>query len=565
MTVKEVTYTLEEKEMDIDEEDDFIYEAVSLEDEEDMDDRTLLSMTATVKHNELTQKPIEPVTESTTRHEVLDDFIRNTFTRFNMTKSLAVFQQEWYEMLSRGEIDTDSLAVPPDVYYQNSKLHNEIAILKKQLVEAEEKAEKAQSTWDRFRKQRDHFKLQHNRVVQEKNSLVRDIKRLKKHYEQYPELVEDLQTKHKALMKEKSLAKMQVGKLKNKLTLAEHTIKTLQSMKSDGSEPKTTRQKKVTPKAEMFEEAPYNPHLEHTYGIPSSLSEQNSFTAHNVGVSSIAAHPKQELILTSSDDTTWKMWTVPTCEHVLTGSGHQDWLGDVSFSPRGTQLVSASGDGVAIVWDIREACKKCVLKGHTAPIWSVDWHYTGNFVATASMDQTVKIWDTIQGTAFQTLRGHVDSVNSVRFAALSNTCVTASADKTISLWDARIGQCVHTLFGHTNAVNYAEFTLQGNLLASCDADGQVKVFDVRTLEEMFSFDCGPHSVNSLSWHRSGKLLAAACDDLSVRVFDIEQAIQAFSLGGHNDTVQDVLFYTMPQSSQDVLLSASSDGIVKVWG
>ncbi len=41
-------------------------------------------------------------------------------------------------------------------------------------------AAKAQQTWDTFRKERDFHRMHHQRVVQEKNRLVSEIKRLKK-------------------------------------------------------------------------------------------------------------------------------------------------------------------------------------------------------------------------------------------------------------------------------------------------------------------------------------------------------------------------------------------------
>ena len=38
----------------------------------------------------------------------------------------------------------------------------------------------AKSTWDKLRKERDFHRLHHRRIVQEKNQLLLDIKRLKK-------------------------------------------------------------------------------------------------------------------------------------------------------------------------------------------------------------------------------------------------------------------------------------------------------------------------------------------------------------------------------------------------
>ena len=57
---------------------------------------------------------------------------------------------------------------------------------------AQDVAAKAQSTWDRFRRERDFHRMHHKRVVQEKNKFVVDIKRLKSHYEQYEPTLQEL-------------------------------------------------------------------------------------------------------------------------------------------------------------------------------------------------------------------------------------------------------------------------------------------------------------------------------------------------------------------------------------
>ena len=40
----------------------------------------------------------------------------------------------------------------------------------------------ASATWDKFRKERDFHRMHHKRVAQEKNRLISDLQRLKKHY-----------------------------------------------------------------------------------------------------------------------------------------------------------------------------------------------------------------------------------------------------------------------------------------------------------------------------------------------------------------------------------------------
>ena len=40
----------------------------------------------------------------------------------------------------------------------------------------------ASATWDKFRKESDFHRMHHKRVAQEKNRLISDLQRLKKHY-----------------------------------------------------------------------------------------------------------------------------------------------------------------------------------------------------------------------------------------------------------------------------------------------------------------------------------------------------------------------------------------------
>merc|ERR1740129_1095813 len=57
-------------------------------------------------------------------------------------------------------------------------------------------ASKAKQTWDKFRKERDFHRMHPRRVVQEKNKLIIDLKRLKRHYEQYEPTLTELRHKY---------------------------------------------------------------------------------------------------------------------------------------------------------------------------------------------------------------------------------------------------------------------------------------------------------------------------------------------------------------------------------
>jgi len=72
-----------------------------------------------------------------------------------MKRTLDSFQQEWFELKTRGELDMDQMPEIPKVYKENIDLSNVLTQLQKEVDEARIIAEKSRSTYDKLRKQRD--------------------------------------------------------------------------------------------------------------------------------------------------------------------------------------------------------------------------------------------------------------------------------------------------------------------------------------------------------------------------------------------------------------------------
>lgn len=100
-----------------------------------------------------------------------------------------------------------------------------------------------------------------------------------------------------------------------------------------------------------------NPYLQEEYEpVGTHMSAQKTFKGHLMGVTSLAYNPKKDILATGSDDTTWKLWSVPNGDLIMSGEGHLDWVGGLDFHPRGNLLATASGDGTVKIWDFANAC-----------------------------------------------------------------------------------------------------------------------------------------------------------------------------------------------------------------
>ena len=87
--------------------------------------------------------------------EQSDEFLRNFFIKFGMRKTLESFQQEWCELKANNKLDKESLPQIPEVYRRNAELSDMLQELQEDLDEARIIAEKARSTYDKLKKQRD--------------------------------------------------------------------------------------------------------------------------------------------------------------------------------------------------------------------------------------------------------------------------------------------------------------------------------------------------------------------------------------------------------------------------
>ncbi|GFR41830.1 hypothetical protein Agub_g2605 [Astrephomene gubernaculifera] len=526
--------------------------------------------------------------------EVIDDFLRNFFIKMGLSRTCECFEAEWYELKAIGRLDNNTTV--PDVYLRNAELEDEVAGLRRELAEARSIASRASSTWDKFRKERDFHRMHHKRVAQEKNKLLTDLRRLKEHYAKYEPTILELKKKYETLMKEKMMATLERDRLAGKVEALEAinaasaaaaatersfgaasatagatasplrgaagADATAASGRSGAAAAAAGTSGPRSGWASLNAPARRNPYadLEFPAAPVKMLSLSKTFKGHLLSVANLALHPTKPILVTASDDKTWKMWHMPGGDLIMCGEGHKDWVAGVDFHPAGTCLASGSGDSTVKIWDFEKQRCTATFTDHKQAIWSVRFHHLGEVVASGSLDHTVRLWDLPASKCRMALRGHVDSVNDVAWMPFTSSLATASSDKTVSVWDARAGLCTQTYYGHQNSCNAVAFNILGTTLASTDADGVAKLWDTRMTAELCTINTGKHPANKAAFDRSGQMLAVACDDGKVKAYSTNDGVMQVELSGHEDAVQAVVF----DPAGHYLISCGSDNTFRLW-
>ncbi|XP_050772121.1 sperm-associated antigen 16 protein isoform X1 [Gopherus flavomarginatus] len=594
-----------------DSEDDYQYEEVPADDDFSLveGDEDLVKALQTIQEQAEDAQIIAQRSVLTSKHsvseipEVVDDFLCNFLVRMGMVRTLDCFQTEWYELMQKGAIERKDIGFVPDMYTYNQHLEMEKRRLKKELENYKLAASKAKEALQKIQKERDFHRMNHKRVVQEKNRLISDIKRLKAHYASYEPMLKQLTEKYQTILRQKMLTSLERDRAVGQVTGLQATLQNLESGRAseipvtraghrcereDGrqkavresreqkylyagvapndpaKDPTKQKGKKYSKDSEFPIDTQVNPYLARgkqcTRPLKSGVYRLSStLKVHDLAVSCLALHPRKDIVVTASDDRLWKMWAFPNGNIIMTGEGHTDWLSGCCFHPSGTKLVTSSGDTTVRIWDFTKGECILTLEGHSRAVWDCSWHSCGDFVASASMDNTSKIWDINSERCRCTMRGHKDSVNSIEFLPFSNTILTSSADKTLSLWDARTGFCAQTFYGHLHSCNHATFNMKGDTIVSCDSYGVMKFWDVRRVTPMVSIDAGPHPGNQVVFDPSGHVVALASNDGTVKTLELKSG-QLSSLVGHEDEVQSIVF----DHKAEHLLSGGSDGTLLLW-
>ena len=296
------------------------------------------------------------------------------------------------------------------------------------------------------------------------------------------------------------------------------------------------------------------------YGI----QEVNRFSGHTGPVWSINFSPDQELILSTSEDRTAKLWKLDGTL-LKTFKGHQAGVWAADFNQDQTRIVTASLDKTVKLWDIQGKLLKTLI-GHQGRVWEVKYA-PNRVIASASWDKTVKLW-TPQGKLITTLTGHRDRVQGVDFSADGKILATASWDKTIKLWD--IEQSIKlkepvllaTLSGHTDGVSDVSFAPDDQTIVSASRDGTLIIWNVSQPTKPIRQNTligHQDRVNSVKHNQKTSEIVSTSDDKTVKIWSPKGDLIT-TLNGHSDRIVGLGV----RADGEMIASGGFDQTIRLW-
>ncbi|CDP05651.1 unnamed protein product [Coffea canephora] len=213
-------------------------------------------------------------------------------------------------------------------------------------------------------------------------------------------------------------------------------------------------------------------------GANSGRKSYTLFQGHSGPVYSATFSPFGDYILSSSSDSTIRLWSTNLNTNLVCYKGHNYPVWDVQFSPVGHYFASSSHDRTARIWSMDRMQPLRIMAGHLSDVDCLQWHVNCNYIATGSSDKTVRLWDVQSGECVRIFIGHRSMILSLAMSPDGRYMASGDEDGTVMMWELASGRCISPLVGHTSCVWTLAFSCEGSLLASGSADCTVKLWDV---------------------------------------------------------------------------------------
>ena len=303
---------------------------------------------------------------------------------------------------------------------------------------------------------------------------------------------------------------------------------------------------------------------------------------HKDQVYSLAFHPQQNWLVTSSRDGTVRVWDIVQQIEVEEVSPiHDLYISSMTFSPDGAYLIAGDywgylylWNGNITQWNPEVAQNIYSWQGHTGAVLDLAFAPDEQMFTTVGQDRIAKLWKVANigaETPLYELEGHDSTVLDIVFSATGHCVATTSYDKTTVLWHVVKGKQL-TLAGHKRAIFGATFLPVrdrmvldsavapcGQALATVSDDGTLRHWNIGASYEYMTLMGHKAAVRTLAFDPQGRYLASA---------DLNGEVKLWL----NETYELNKDLTSPHAILDIAFSADGnylamsgkDGFAKIW-
>lgn len=323
-------------------------------------------------------------------------------------------------------------------------------------------------------------------------------------------------------------------------------------------------------------------------GKPALLLNELSITKdqckHKKRVPSMAFHPSQPWIVTSSEDQMLCLWDYSKQPAKLVWGkfdAHDTAVHGIAFNVDGSLLASGGGDYKAKIWrtvDMSagydgQSSKKDhevepikTMEGHTDSVFAVAFSPDKKLLASGGYDRVIRVWnlgledENKKPVTVGTLAGHEGTVMDITFSKDSKLLISSGKDKAARIWDVSGGRVLASLTPENGIIRSVAWqNFEDNIYLGGEMGWSI--WSPRGRKVAARLWNGGATIGTIAFDPAGHFLTAAGNDGKVRVWDSEYHVYPLD----SNLAQHDSINALAISADSHWLAAAGEGkVIHIW-
>jgi WD40 repeat protein len=293
-----------------------------------------------------------------------------------------------------------------------------------------------------------------------------------------------------------------------------------------------------------------------------TLEEEQTYkliTQHKDLVGDICNTPDGKLIISAGFDGTVQIANAETCTVERTiRAYHKNQIRQLAISPDGKKVLTGGDTRIGRMWDLATGEKLGEYKGFRDWAMGISWSPDGAYFAIGGCD--IKIYSAVDYRPVKTLKGHKDALSTIAWSPNGRFLASTGVDLLLIIWDMENLALVWKKEVHEDKVFGLGWSPDSKFVVTSGKDGNAKVWEVVNENLVSVFNDGSNTIWCARWSPDGKYIACGSSDGTLKIWDPFNSQGHIRLLSNHGEVQCIQWGPGPSQ----LMAGNHDGTVVLW-
>jgi len=286
----------------------------------------------------------------------------------------------------------------------------------------------------------------------------------------------------------------------------------------------------------------------------------HTLSGHQDAVASIAISLDANLIASTGEDGSIRVWNIAEQKCVADLEGHQDWVRSVALTTDAKFLISGSRDGSVRIWNIGTGQSIRTFSERIMLLTKIALNPQERLVAIADATGTIFLWDVLANSVISRFVQRNNGVQAIRFSRSGHHLVAGGDDGAVTLWKIGNNTPINVFRDHQSPVTAVALTADMSKCFSADKNGRIVIRNLQTNILESAFQGHIEEVSGLELLADARFLFSSAKDGAIKVWHLTEPMESYSIEGHPAAVTAMAL----EISGRRFVTGCADGVVRAW-